>query len=270
MDVGFIGLGNMGAGIARSLLRGGHRVTVYNRTRERAEALDLARRRVAVHLPQRRDRARVRAIEDIGVRVDDIGRDADVLPVHLRHVVLGAAGSHEYRVGQAGVEVDVGEARQRDREARPDRLAQVPDVRLGRDVLALVLGLGVDQQAVGAVACGGGADARLARRVAAVHVLPGAHPQPRSVERADQRGAELRPVAGAVATLDHQRADAVPAGGRHHRSDVAAVRLRDVPDPHATAGQRVALAMGSRRKQGHRKQRGHKPSCPHEPTHASG
>ncbi len=39
MDVGFIGLGNMGAGIARSLLRGGHRVTVYNRTRERAEAL---------------------------------------------------------------------------------------------------------------------------------------------------------------------------------------------------------------------------------------
>src|SRR5260370_37513299 len=39
MDIGFIGLGNMGAGIARSLLRAGHRVTVYNRTRERAEAL---------------------------------------------------------------------------------------------------------------------------------------------------------------------------------------------------------------------------------------
>jgi 3-hydroxyisobutyrate dehydrogenase-like beta-hydroxyacid dehydrogenase len=39
MDVGLIGLGGMGAGIAKSLLRGGHRVTVYNRTRERAEAL---------------------------------------------------------------------------------------------------------------------------------------------------------------------------------------------------------------------------------------
>jgi 3-hydroxyisobutyrate dehydrogenase-like beta-hydroxyacid dehydrogenase len=39
MDAGFIGLGNMGARIARSLLRAGHRVTVYNRTRERAEAL---------------------------------------------------------------------------------------------------------------------------------------------------------------------------------------------------------------------------------------
>ena len=39
MDVGFIGLGRMGQGMVRSLLRTGHRVTVYNRTRERAEAL---------------------------------------------------------------------------------------------------------------------------------------------------------------------------------------------------------------------------------------
>jgi 3-hydroxyisobutyrate dehydrogenase-like beta-hydroxyacid dehydrogenase len=39
MDVALIGLGNMGAGIAKSLLRAGHRVTVYNRTASRAEAL---------------------------------------------------------------------------------------------------------------------------------------------------------------------------------------------------------------------------------------
>ena len=39
MNVGLIGLGRMGAGIAKSLLRAGHGVTVYNRTRERAEAL---------------------------------------------------------------------------------------------------------------------------------------------------------------------------------------------------------------------------------------
>ncbi len=39
MEVGFIGLGAMGQGMARSLLRAGHRVTVWNRTRERAEAL---------------------------------------------------------------------------------------------------------------------------------------------------------------------------------------------------------------------------------------
>ncbi len=39
MEVGLIGLGRMGAGIAKSLLRAGHRLTVFNRTRERAESL---------------------------------------------------------------------------------------------------------------------------------------------------------------------------------------------------------------------------------------
>jgi len=39
MDVSLLGLGRMGAGIAKSLLRAGHRLTVFNRTRERAEAL---------------------------------------------------------------------------------------------------------------------------------------------------------------------------------------------------------------------------------------
>jgi 3-hydroxyisobutyrate dehydrogenase-like beta-hydroxyacid dehydrogenase len=39
MDLGFVGLGAMGAGMARVLLRAGHRVTVWNRTRERAAPL---------------------------------------------------------------------------------------------------------------------------------------------------------------------------------------------------------------------------------------
>jgi 3-hydroxyisobutyrate dehydrogenase-like beta-hydroxyacid dehydrogenase len=39
MDVGFIGLGNMGAEMARNLLKAGHRVTVYNRTRAKAQDL---------------------------------------------------------------------------------------------------------------------------------------------------------------------------------------------------------------------------------------
>jgi len=39
MEVGLIGLGRMGAGIAKSLLRAGHHLTVFNRTRERAESL---------------------------------------------------------------------------------------------------------------------------------------------------------------------------------------------------------------------------------------
>jgi 3-hydroxyisobutyrate dehydrogenase-like beta-hydroxyacid dehydrogenase len=39
MKVGFIGLGRMGTAMAASLLRAGHEVTVYNRTRSRAQAL---------------------------------------------------------------------------------------------------------------------------------------------------------------------------------------------------------------------------------------
>jgi 3-hydroxyisobutyrate dehydrogenase-like beta-hydroxyacid dehydrogenase len=39
MEVGFIGLGHMGAPMALNLLKAGHRVIVYNRTRSKAEAL---------------------------------------------------------------------------------------------------------------------------------------------------------------------------------------------------------------------------------------
>jgi 3-hydroxyisobutyrate dehydrogenase-like beta-hydroxyacid dehydrogenase len=39
MEIGLIGLGNMGSGMAKTLLRAGHKLTVYNRTRSRAEAL---------------------------------------------------------------------------------------------------------------------------------------------------------------------------------------------------------------------------------------
>ena len=39
MKIGFVGLGKMGTGMARNLLRAGHQVSVYNRTRDKAEAL---------------------------------------------------------------------------------------------------------------------------------------------------------------------------------------------------------------------------------------
>jgi 3-hydroxyisobutyrate dehydrogenase-like beta-hydroxyacid dehydrogenase len=39
MNIGFIGLGRMGAGMAANLLKAGHHVTVYNRTPEKAAAL---------------------------------------------------------------------------------------------------------------------------------------------------------------------------------------------------------------------------------------
>lgn len=39
MNIGFVGLGKMGTGMARNLLKAGHQLTVYNRTRQKAEAL---------------------------------------------------------------------------------------------------------------------------------------------------------------------------------------------------------------------------------------
>src|ERR1700722_15209124 len=39
MNVGFIGIGQMGAGMVANLLNAGHHVTVYNRTPAKAEAL---------------------------------------------------------------------------------------------------------------------------------------------------------------------------------------------------------------------------------------
>jgi 3-hydroxyisobutyrate dehydrogenase-like beta-hydroxyacid dehydrogenase len=47
MDLGFIGLGHMGEPMARNLLRAGHGLTVYNRTRRKAEALASAGAQVA-------------------------------------------------------------------------------------------------------------------------------------------------------------------------------------------------------------------------------
>lgn len=42
MKIAFIGLGSMGSGIARNIAKAGHQLTVYNRTRRRAEALQSA------------------------------------------------------------------------------------------------------------------------------------------------------------------------------------------------------------------------------------
>jgi 3-hydroxyisobutyrate dehydrogenase-like beta-hydroxyacid dehydrogenase len=39
MKIAFLGLGKMGSAMARRLLAAGHEVTVWNRTRERADAL---------------------------------------------------------------------------------------------------------------------------------------------------------------------------------------------------------------------------------------
>ncbi|MGI9072857.1 MAG: NAD(P)-dependent oxidoreductase [Bryobacteraceae bacterium] len=47
MKIGFIGLGRMGSAMARNLLRAGHELAVYNRSREKAETLGREGARVA-------------------------------------------------------------------------------------------------------------------------------------------------------------------------------------------------------------------------------
>jgi len=47
MNVGFIGLGNMGRGIAENLIKARHTLVVYNRTRARAESLGAQGARIA-------------------------------------------------------------------------------------------------------------------------------------------------------------------------------------------------------------------------------
>jgi len=39
MDIGFVGLGNMGSGMASNLLKAGHQVTAYNRSQDKVDAL---------------------------------------------------------------------------------------------------------------------------------------------------------------------------------------------------------------------------------------
>ena len=39
MKIGFVGLGNMGAGMAANLLEAGHEVTAYNRSHDKVDAL---------------------------------------------------------------------------------------------------------------------------------------------------------------------------------------------------------------------------------------
>ncbi len=50
MKVGFIGLGRMGEGMAANLLKAGHEVTVYNRTRAKAEPLAAAGAKIAAQI----------------------------------------------------------------------------------------------------------------------------------------------------------------------------------------------------------------------------
>jgi 3-hydroxyisobutyrate dehydrogenase-like beta-hydroxyacid dehydrogenase len=86
MQVGFIGLGRMGSPIAANLLAAGHDLTVYNRTKAKAEPLvkrgaqlaktpgDAARGQIVITMLAD-DRAVDEAVFEDGVRRTSSGRD---------------------------------------------------------------------------------------------------------------------------------------------------------------------------------------------------
>jgi 3-hydroxyisobutyrate dehydrogenase-like beta-hydroxyacid dehydrogenase len=92
MQVGLIGLGNMGSGIAKSLLRAGHRVTVFNRTRARAEKLRTDGADVAASIAKacRGEAVLTMLADDAAVEATALGRDGILqsLPEGGIHVSL--------------------------------------------------------------------------------------------------------------------------------------------------------------------------------------
>lgn len=93
MRIGFIGLGTMGAPMARRLIEAGHDVTVHNRTRPREEPLAAlgARRAASPHA----------AAEDAELMITIVGDSPDV-----REVVLGEHGAiHGLRPGSVLVDM---------------------------------------------------------------------------------------------------------------------------------------------------------------------
>jgi 3-hydroxyisobutyrate dehydrogenase-like beta-hydroxyacid dehydrogenase len=77
MNVGFIGLGHMGAGMAANLLKSGHRVTVFNRTPAKAEALTAEGAKLAASIADacRGDAVMTMLANDEAVESLVLGRD---------------------------------------------------------------------------------------------------------------------------------------------------------------------------------------------------
>jgi 3-hydroxyisobutyrate dehydrogenase-like beta-hydroxyacid dehydrogenase len=90
MNVSFIGLGHMGAGMAENLLKAGHRVTVFNRTPAKAEALVAQGAMLATSIAEasRNDAVVTMLANDEAVEDVVIGRDGVIanLPAGGLHV----------------------------------------------------------------------------------------------------------------------------------------------------------------------------------------
>lgn len=102
MKVGFVGIGNMGSAMARNLIKAGHALAVYNKTRSRAEELRPLGATVAGTLAEAAADAEAlitmvaddRAVEDV---IFGHGKIIDSLPagsVHISMSTMSVAMSH--------------------------------------------------------------------------------------------------------------------------------------------------------------------------------
>jgi 3-hydroxyisobutyrate dehydrogenase-like beta-hydroxyacid dehydrogenase len=99
MKIAFIGLGRMGVGMARNLLRAGHTLAVFNRSREKAEALSTEGARVASSPADACRDAEVvmtmvsddRALEEIVYGKDGLASAMNKNCIHVSHSTISTA-----------------------------------------------------------------------------------------------------------------------------------------------------------------------------------
>ena len=118
MRVGFIGLGQMGAGMAASLLRGGHAVTVFNRTAGKARPLEELGARVSASVAEASENPVV-----FTMLSDDAALEAVALGDRglLRHLAPGAL-----HVSSSTISVALSERLAREHAAAGQRYVAAP------------------------------------------------------------------------------------------------------------------------------------------------
>ncbi len=107
MKVGFIGLGRMGQAIAARVLGGGHDLTVYNRTAEKAAALGQAGATVAgsvAEAAQGREVVITMVADDAALEAVSLGRGGviEAMPEGAVHMAMGTHGVEAMRDIAAG------------------------------------------------------------------------------------------------------------------------------------------------------------------------
>ena len=101
MKVAFLGLGSMGTGMARNLMKAGHELTVWNRSPEPAEAL--------AREGARRGATPIEAVQNAEVAVTMLANDGAVRTVFLTDGALDALSSTAIHVNCATISIALAE-----------------------------------------------------------------------------------------------------------------------------------------------------------------